>query len=75
MHDVGVKVLPYINGRIFDEATSGWVSKGEPNAVKKLNNLTVLADTNTVPSTDLSLDEESYGSLAECGSESDFSID
>ena len=60
MQAAGVRVCPYINGRIFDKGTSDWVPSGLEAAAK------APLDPQVVDaSTSLGFYNESYGSLAE----------
>lgn len=56
MQDLGVRVAPYINGRIFDKGTKSWTATAQAAAAKQAA-VSIHAD-------DLSLYDESYGSLA-----------
>ena len=60
LQKAGVRVAPYINGRIFDKGTASWTKdSGEAHAAK------APAGTPTLNSSDVALYDESYGSKAE----------
>ena len=55
----GVRVAPYINGRIFDQGTASWIAdSGKAHAAK------APVGTPTLNSSNVALYEESYGSKA-----------
>lgn len=56
LQDRGVRVAPYINGRIFDMATSSWTADAQQAAVKTA--------ATSLGADKLSYSEESYGSKA-----------
>jgi hypothetical protein len=58
---MGVKVAPYINGRIFDMGTDSWkANHGEAQKAAAKNNNAIFNATQS----NLTLYEESYGSKA-----------
>ena len=60
MQEHGVRVVPYINGRLFDVGTETWKEESSFNyASKRVNQVTI----NPGPD-DLSLYQETYGSGA-----------
>jgi hypothetical protein len=56
MQDLGVRVAPYINGRIFDKGTKSWTGTAQAAAAKQA--------APSIHANNLSLYDESYGSLA-----------
>jgi hypothetical protein len=64
MQQVGVRVTPYINGRIFDQATESWTdhSHEAKHAACKSTPASLLPDKKNIP---LQLYNETYGSKAE----------
>eukprot|EP00750_Incisomonas_marina_P005018 INCI13567.1.p1 GENE.INCI13567.1~~INCI13567.1.p1 ORF type:complete len:906 (-),score=144.86 INCI13567.1:122-2659(-) len=57
MQNLGVRVAPYINGRIFDQATKTWTAANASDAAAK-------SAAPTLGSSNLSLYNEQYGSEA-----------
>jgi hypothetical protein len=63
---MGVPVVPYINGRIYDQSTAAWPVAGLAGAAKGLRSPTTLANASAEAVTAVGADpySESYGSLA-----------
>jgi hypothetical protein len=61
IQDMGVRVAPYINGRIFDQATKSWTAQGGAATQSAAKSAPATLNSSK---TSLSLYNESYGSKA-----------
>jgi len=66
MQAEGIRVAPYINGRIYDQATQKWKADGaEKHAAKSLKTVQPLPPGKGPPESELRLYNEQYGSQAQ----------
>ena len=61
MQAQGVRIAPYINGRIFDQATKSWNNESKSASAKQIDGPTLITDPSKL---ELQTYNESYGSKA-----------